>query len=212
MKYILPSILLLIGMSMTSCAGNQELLAEKQSKIDSLMILSNDLKGQIQDQEKLEAELALLQEQDAELQAALKELSEIQDVEVEDNRTLITNDLLFQSGSFQISRKGKEILSNIWSVLEEHPDRQILIVGHTDNIPIGAEFKAAYKSNWDLSTWRALAVLHYMRELPNANPDRLIVGGYGPNQPIADNETAEGRDRNRRVEIVLSKVVSKATS
>lgn len=208
MKYVLRATILIAGISLISCAGNQELLAEKQSEVDSLITLSTDLKRQVQDRDKLEAELALLREQDAELQEALKKLSEIQDVEVEDNRTLITNDLLFQSGSFQITRKGKEILNNIWSVLEEHPDRQILIVGHTDNIPIGAEFQAAYRSNWDLSTWRALAVLHYIKELPNANPERLLVGGYGPNQPIADNSTPEGRSKNRRVEIVLSKVVS----
>ena len=181
------------------------MLLQKQTKIDSLITLTSDLQAE---QEKLESELALLKEQDAELQAALEELSQIQDVEVEDNRTLITNDLLFQSGSFQISRKGKEILNNIWSVLEEHPDRQIMIVGHTDDMPIGAQFKEAYRSNWDLSTWRALSVLHYMRELPNANPDRLIIGGFGPNQPIADNDSNEGRSKNRRVEIVLSKVVS----
>lgn len=208
MKYIFPIIILVAGMNLISCAGNQELLTAKQSEVDSLIILANDLKGQIQDQEKLAAELALLRGQDAELQDALKKLSELQDVEVEDNRTLITNDLLFQSGSFQLSRKGKEILSNIWAVLEEHPDRQILIVGHTDDMPIGKEFKAAYKSNWDLSTWRALAVLHYIKELPNANPDRLTVGGYGPNQPIADNDSDAGRSKNRRVEIVLSKVIS----
>ena len=208
MKYILPILALIAGMNLISCSGNQELLAAKQTQIDSLMILAEDLRGQLQDQESLEAELADLREQDAELQAALRKLSEIKDVKVEDNRTLITNDLLFQSGSFQISRKGKEILNDVWNVLGEHPDRQILIVGHTDSMPIGDQFKAAYRSNWDLSTWRALAVLHYLRELPNANPERLSVGGYGPNQPIADNETEDGRGKNRRVEIILGKKIS----
>jgi len=207
MKYILPIIIFIFGVNLISCAGNQELLAAKQSEVDSLIILTNELKGQIQDLDKLKTELAVLRGQDAELQQALKKLSEIEDVEVEDNRTMITNDLLFQSGSFQISRKGKEILNNIWSVLEEHPERQILIVGHTDDMPIGAEFKAAYKSNWDLSTWRALAVLHYIKELPNANPERLTVGGYGPNLPIAENDDAAGRSKNRRVEIVLGQVI-----
>lgn len=203
MKYILPIVILMTGMSMISCAGNQELVAEKQSKIDSLLTLTSELEGQIQDKEALQAELDRLRGQDAELKEALAKLAEIQDVEVEDNRTLITNDLLFQSGSFQISRKGKEILNDIWSVLENHPDRQIFIAGHTDDMPIGAQFKAAYRSNWDLSTWRALAVLHYLRELPNANPDRLTVGGFGPNQPIDDNSTEAGRGKNRRVEIIL---------
>lgn len=208
MKYILPILALIAGINLISCAGNQELLAAKQSEVDSLITLNHSLRSEIQDKQALEAELDRLRGQDAELKAALAKLAEIQDVEVEDNRTLITNDLLFQSGSFQISRKGKEILNNIWSVLEEHPERQIFIVGHTDDMPIGAQFKAAYRSNWDLSTWRALAVLHYLRELPNANPERLTVGGFGPNQPIDDNSTEEGRGKNRRVEIILGDVIS----
>ncbi|MCF7808823.1 MAG: flagellar motor protein MotB [Candidatus Marinimicrobia bacterium] len=203
MKYILPIIVLATGLNLISCAANEELLLAKQAEVDSLITLNSSLRNQLQDIESLEAELERLRGQDAELKEALAKLAEIKDVEVEDNRTLITNDLLFQSGSFKISSKGKEILDNIWSVLRDHPDRQIFIVGHTDDMPIHVEFREAYRSNWDLSTWRALAVLHYLRKLPNANPDRLTVGGFGPNQPIADNDTETGRARNRRVEIIL---------
>ena len=205
MNYRKASILiLLIAIFLHSCAGNQELVAQKQARIDSLVVLTNDL------HKDLDRNVAALNQikdesanQDAELQDALSKLSKIQDVTVENNRTVITYDLLFQSGSFQITRKGQKILNDVWEVLQNHPSRQILIVGHTDNLPIGKDFVAAYKSNWDLSTWRALAVLHHIEGLPNANPNRLAVVGYGSNQPIADNSTDEGKRQNRRVEIIL---------
>lgn len=204
-KYII--ITLLSVTLLISCAGNQELVSQKQAEIDSLMTLTSDLRQQLKSMDAMEAELDRLRrtktQQDDELKQALNKLSEIKDVKVEDNRTLITNDLLFQSGSFKITPNGRKILDNIWSVLDDYPDREILIVGHTDNMPILASFRETYRSNWDLSTWRALAVLHYLKGLPKANPDRLAVAGYGPNQPIADNKTEAGRAKNRRVEIIL---------
>jgi len=205
MNYRNASVLILLtAIFFHSCAGNQELIAQKQAKIDSLAVLTSEL------HRELEGTAAALNQikdvsatQDAELQDALSKLAKIQDVTVEDNRTVITNDLLFQSGSFQITGKGRKILDDVWAVLESHPNRQILIVGHTDNMPIGKDFIAAYRSNWDLSTWRALAVLHYIKGLSNANPNRMVVVGYGSEQPIADNSTEEGRRQNRRVEIIL---------
>ncbi len=90
-----------------------------------------------------------------------------------------------------------------WDVLTNYPDREIFIEGHTDNVPIAQKFEGKYKSNWELSTSRALSVLHYVRQHPKASPYRLRVVGYGEQKPIADNSTEEGRIPNRRVEIVI---------
>ncbi|MCF7807453.1 MAG: flagellar motor protein MotB [Candidatus Marinimicrobia bacterium] len=187
-----------------SCAGNQQIVTEQQSKIDSLISLNaglhKQLKGQGNKMDRLTKENAA---QDVELQEAMSKLAKIPEIKVQGNRTMITNDLLFGSGSYVLTAKGKKILEKIWAVLEPNSSREFFIVGHTDDQPIAKEFLAEYHSNWDLSTWRALAVLHYIEGLPNAHPERFSIAGYGPYQPIASNDTEEGRRQNRRVEIIL---------
>ena len=200
----LITLVLLSTVLLFSCAGNQQMVADQQSKIDSLISLNSGLHRQLEGQgNKVDRLAEKNAEQDVELQAALSKLAKIPEIKVQDNRTVITNDLLFSSGSYQITEKGKNILEKIWSVLEPNPRREIFIVGHTDDQPIAEEFLSMYRSNWDLSTWRALAVLHYIEGLPNAHPERLSIAGYGPYQPIAENNTEEGRRQNRRVEIIL---------
>ena len=200
----LLTLVLISALFLFSCAGNQKMVADQQSRIDSLISLNSGLHRQLEGQEnkadRLAAENA---EQDVELQTALSKLAKIPEIKVEGNRTVITNDLLFSSGSYQLTEKGENILKKIWSVLEPNPSREFFIVGHTDDQPIAEEYLAEYHSNWDLSTWRALSVLHFIEGLPNAHPERLSIAGYGPYQPIAENSTEEGRRQNRRVEIIL---------
>ena len=202
-KHLL-TVILLSTLFLFSCAGNQQMVADQQAKIDSLISLNAGLHRQLDGQgnqaDKLAKEKAA---QDLELQEALAKLAQIPEVRVEGNRTMITNDLLFSSGSYQLTDKGKKILTTIWAVLEPNTRREFFIVGHTDDQPIAKEFLEKYHSNWDLSTWRALAVLHFIEGLPNAHPERLSIAGYGPYQPIAKNDTEEGRRQNRRVEIIL---------
>ena len=200
----LIALALLSSLFLFSCAGNQQMVADQQSKIDSLLSLNAGLHRQLEGQGNKADGLAKEKaEQDVELQEALAKLALIPEIKVEGNRTMITNDLLFSSGSYQLTDKGKKVLEKVWSVLEHNPSREIFIVGHTDDQAIAAEFLAKYHSNWDLSTWRALTVLHFIEGLPNAHPERLSIAGYGPYQPIAKNDTEEGRRQNRRVEIIL---------
>ncbi|PIQ87934.1 MAG: hypothetical protein COV73_01520 [Candidatus Omnitrophica bacterium CG11_big_fil_rev_8_21_14_0_20_43_6] len=78
--------------------------------------------------------------------------------------------------------------------------------GHTDNVPIS---KSGWKSNWELSTARALSVLHYLAGEQGVSPERLSAIGYGEYRPLASNETADGRKQNRRVEIVILPNITK---
>jgi chemotaxis protein MotB len=86
-------------------------------------------------------------------------------------------------------------------------DLNIGIEGHTDNVPIKY---SGWKSNWELSTARALSVLHYLEDSKNIDPKRLSATGYGEFQPVTVNDTPEGRQKNRRVEIVILPKVLKA--
>lgn len=113
----------------------------------------------------------------------------------------VVGDVLFDSGKAKIRPQSFPILDKVASVLKENvPELNIGIEGHTDNQPI--KF-SGWKSNWELSTARALSVLHYLVEEKNISPERVSAIGYGEYRQVASNSTKEGRQLNRRVEIVI---------
>lgn len=110
-------------------------------------------------------------------------------------------DVLFDSGKANIKPETYPILDKVATVLEENvPQLNIGIEGHTDNQPIRF---SGWKSNWELSTARALSVLHYLVDNKGIEPERVSAIGYGEYRPVASNETNEGRRFNRRVEVVI---------
>ncbi|MCP4471324.1 MAG: OmpA family protein [Gammaproteobacteria bacterium] len=113
----------------------------------------------------------------------------------------LTSEVLFNSGSAQIKPAGQKVLSLIAESLNNYPDRDINIEGHTDSVPIGKNSR--YTSNWELSTARALAAVDYFQQNRQINPKRLKVVGYGEHHPVSSNETVAGRQLNRRIEIRL---------
>ncbi|HOF19807.1 MAG TPA: OmpA family protein [Bacteroidales bacterium] len=113
----------------------------------------------------------------------------------------MSDKLLFRSGSAAVESKGREALKVLADVLGKNTDIDILVEGHTDNVPIKT---AVYKDNWDLSVARATSIVRILSEDYRIEPTRLTASGKGEFFPKADNATAEGRARNRRTEIVLS--------
>lgn len=110
-------------------------------------------------------------------------------------------DVLFDSGKAKIRPEAYPILDKVAVVLKENvPQLNVGVEGHTDNEPIRF---SGWKSNWELSTARALSVLHYLIDNKGILPQRVSAIGYGEYRPIASNETKEGRQLNRRVEIVI---------
>ncbi len=113
----------------------------------------------------------------------------------------VVGDLLFDSGKAKIRREAYSILDKVSVVLKENvPTLNVGIEGHTDNQPIKY---SGWKSNWELSTARALSVLHYLVNQKGLSPNRLSAIGYGEYHPVSLNDTSEGRQLNRRVEIVI---------
>lgn len=108
--------------------------------------------------------------------------------------------VLFSSGQAKLSSGGEAALQEILNVLTEFKDRRFMIAGHTDNIPIKSR---KFKSNWLLSTARAVSVVVYMTEKSGFEATKLAATGYGEFAPVADNENDEGRAQNRRIEIIL---------
>lgn len=110
--------------------------------------------------------------------------------------------ILFDSGSAEVKKSGREVLKRVAHVLSRVPDRDIRVEGHTDDVPIGPRLREAFPTNWELSTARATNVVRYLVEA-GVDPARLSASGYSEFRPVDSNDTAEGRARNRRIEIVL---------
>ncbi len=120
----------------------------------------------------------------------------------------LTSDILFDSGKADIKPEAYPILDKVAEILKyKIADRNVGVEGHTDNQPIRY---SGWKSNWELSTARAVNVVHYLIE-KGVSPERLTAIGYGEYRPVADNSTEEGRKRNRRVEIVILPELKKVT-
>jgi chemotaxis protein MotB len=113
----------------------------------------------------------------------------------------VVGDLLFDSGKAKIRQEAYPVLDKVARVLKENvPQLNVGIEGYTDNQPIKL---SSWKSNWELSTARALGVVHYLVNERRLSPNRLSAIGYGEYHPVATNATKEGRQLNRRVEIVI---------
>ena len=120
----------------------------------------------------------------------------------------VVGDVLFDSGKAKVKSEGYAILDKVSAVLKEDvPQLNIGIEGHTDNVPIQY---SSWKSNWELSTARALSVLHYLVDKDGISPERVSAIGYGEYSPVASNDTREDRKLNRRVEIVILPQLTKA--
>jgi chemotaxis protein MotB len=110
--------------------------------------------------------------------------------------------LLFASGSTEVDARGKAALHKLAGVLEQNPDINITIEGHTDNIPIVPGSK--FSDNWDLSVQRATAIIRILLDGTKINPKRLTASGRGEYQPVDKGNTPEARQKNRRTEIILT--------
>jgi chemotaxis protein MotB len=193
--------LICLGLPLVLGCSSGRKLVVCQEEITSLRGQLEDLHGE------LASERARAEELNAELEAALRESHEREQILLEQAeeraRVTIPEAVLFASGSAKLSDQGRRILGGIGDVLARHPDREIRIEGHTDSVPIAARYQDKYKSNWELSSARAHAVLHYLRKAHAVDPRRLAAVGCGEYRPVGDNRAEAGRSLNRRVIIVI---------
>jgi chemotaxis protein MotB len=116
--------------------------------------------------------------------------------------------ILFEFGKAKIRPKGKNILGKIGNTLKDIQDKQIRVVGHTDDVPISPGYHYKFPSNWELSAARAASVVNYLQNEQGLDPANLEAVGRSFYEPIASNETAEGRAQNRRVNIIIASKVN----
>ncbi len=113
----------------------------------------------------------------------------------------ISDKLLFKSGSSTISGNAREVLGKIAGIINDHEDLEVMVEGHTDDVPMNNDCIA---DNWDLSVKRATAVVRMLENDHYVEPSRMTAAGRSEFVPKSDNETATGRSTNRRTEIVLA--------
>lgn len=118
----------------------------------------------------------------------------------------LSDKLLFESGRANVDKRGEEALAKLAEVLNTQTDVDVYIEGHTDNKPIST---AQFKDNWDLSVIRATSVVRILTTKYDVNPLQIQPSGRGEFMPVADNEIAEGRSKNRRTEIIMAPKLDK---
>ena len=112
----------------------------------------------------------------------------------------LSDKMLFKSGSTVLSPRAKEVLGKVATVLNDKPDQEVLVEGHTDNVPISRD---CIKDNWDLSASRAITITRVLQNDFKVNPARITAAGRSEYVPKVSNDTPEGRSTNRRIRIVI---------
>ena len=130
---------------------------------------------------------------------------ELKDVDVQVLKGVVyislADNMLYKSGSYEINDRAAETLSKIAKIINDYEDYDVLIEGNTDDVPIRRE---NIRNNWDLSCLRASSVVQALQNNYGVNPKRLTAGGRGEYNPIAGNDTAIGKQRNRRTQIIIT--------
>jgi chemotaxis protein MotB len=152
--------------------------------------------------------IRLLDDTKKTIETSLKDEIAAQDIELielEDTLKVVFIDkILFDSGSVKINEKGKTLLLSFAESIRDQNDQNVLVEGHTDNMPLGTALQDRFPSNWELSVARAAAVARFLQDEGKLQPQRLSARGYSFHRPVASNETVAGRHQNRRIEIILS--------
>ena len=197
---------------------NRQLLAELEAKQKALAAEQDRLNKLKKDLEASSTRLAELEKMMADKEAVMKKLKETLSkslkafegkgltVENRNGKVYVSmeNKLLFESGSWTVGTEGKKAVKLVGDVLGQNPDISVLIEGHTDNDKITGTIGGGVENNWDLSTKRATAIVNILSENKAIDKKNLTAAGRGEYAPLMSNETAEGKAKNRRIEIILT--------
>ena len=194
--------------SAAACEKDRDALSRKasgfQSELSSLKGNLTTSQQELADLRKWKSEAAKRMDTFREMSKKLQKMVDAGKlgVRVRDGRLVmrLPQDVLFPSGSAQLSREGELSILEVAIILRQFPDRRFMVAGHTDNQPVSKD--TSYKDNWELAMARALVVARFMIEA-KMKPENIVVAGYGEYDPIAKNTTPEGRRENRRIEIIL---------
>lgn len=187
--------------------GNFHTLKERFAELEQRRMSTEQRVGSLQEENA--ALVAASQQQQQQYQALVQGLSsEVRkgQLEIRQYKNMLTVDLaeqiFFDSGRATLKPGGKTILKKVGEALKGYEDKIIRVVGHTDNVPMAKSLQGTFPTNWELSVARATDVVRYLQEV-GVPPERLVASGRAEYDPVASNDTPEGRQKNRRIEIML---------
>lgn len=210
---------------------NRELLAQLETKQKDLAAKTNALETERKRLEQLQNDLAdrsarvdelegVIAAKDATMRTLRESISRaLTDfegkgltVEQRDGKVYVSleNKLLFDSGSWTVGANGTKAVKQLGAVLADNPEIAVLIEGHTDDVPYSGS--GNLQGNWDLSAKRATAIVNILRSNSNIDPKNLTAAGRGEYAPIAPNDTAENKAKNRRIEVILTPKLDEVTA
>jgi chemotaxis protein MotB len=204
---------------------NRELLAQLEAKEKALAAEKARLDKLSKDFKDRSDRVAELENLIAAKEAAMKKLRETLSkslkafegkgliVHQKDGKVYVSmeNKLLFESGSWNVGAEGKKAVDLVGKVLGDNPDISVLIEGHTDNDKITGTLGGGVESNWDLSTKRATAIVTILSANPKVKKENLTAAGRSEYSPLVSNENADGKAKNRRIEIILTPKLDELT-
>jgi chemotaxis protein MotB len=185
-----------------------------QQLYDNIQTLSAELKKRKLELDKKKSVIGiqdqvikLLDDTKKTIEFSLKNKIAAQEVEVvsmtDTLKVVLIDKILYDSGTYNINDSGKKLLMTLAKSFKDNKNQQIVVEGHTDNVPLGADLRTNFPSNWELSAARAAAVVRFLQKEGGLEPQRLSVRGYSYYKPVASNNNEKGRRQNRRIEIIL---------
>jgi len=212
--------LLAVGFIVSGCVSTgtfEKMQAQKNEEIKTLQqqkaaleqqnTASQQQVGNLEQQKA--AMLAANQQRQQQYDALVKDLSkevEKGQLQVRQYQNMLSVDLaeqiFFDSGRATLKSGGKDILKKVGDALKGYENKIIRVVGHTDNVPVAKSLQGTYPTNWELSVARATNVVRFLQEV-GVPPERMVASGRSEYDPVAANDTPEGRKKNRRIEIML---------
>jgi chemotaxis protein MotB len=182
-------------------------LAKQKSDLEQQNSASQQQVGNLEQQKA--AMLAASQQRQQQYDALVKDLSkevEKGQLQVRQYQNMLSVDLaeqiFFDSGRATLKSGGKDVLKKVGEALKGYENKIIRVVGHTDNVPVAKSLQGTFPTNWELSVARATNVVRFLQEV-GVPPERMVASGRGEYDPVAANDTPEGRKKNRRIEIML---------
>jgi chemotaxis protein MotB len=182
-------------------------LNQKVSSLEQQNAAAQEKVGSLeQEKASMAASSQQSQKQYEELVQNLSKEVETGELQVKQYKNMLSVDLaeqiFFDSGKATLKKGGKAVLKKVGDALKGYENKIIRVVGHTDNVPVAKSLQKTFPSNWDLSVARATNVVRFLQEV-GIPPERMVAAGRAEYDPVAPNDTPEGRQKNRRIEIML---------
>lgn len=184
-----------------------KLQSENNSLLNSIEGLKTELRQEKLAVQQKEGEVSELEKTRREIELSLKDQIAQKDIKLEEIegklKVTFVDKILFDSGSVMIKPEGQQVLLKLADSFRDNKNQNIAVEGHTDDVQIGSALLDRFPTNWELSTARATAVVRFLQEKGNIEPQRLTASGFSFYRAVETNETPEGRKQNRRIEIIL---------